>query len=375
MASFADIAGGAGQAVSGIGGLISGITQAARGRNWYKGLAEDQASIDYKYNQMAADAAQRREMENWHETFDATNAYNDPAAMRKRLEAAGMSKAAMFEGTVGQPSSAGEMGTGESGFNPRAQISGSDMNAFADNLQRGALVSAQIADLYSSAHLKDEQSVTQGSIRLLQEATANLHKANTKLAKSNVKLNGLRMVAQQLENAFNKDNYDNQLTIQGLDIARMSQNLEIAREELIYAQEKNRIFKATGMQQAVASYMQLAGQVSLYKAQQELMQHQGKMLDEQANMYNSLGQYYFSEATINKFMTEGFEYEYDGNTYYCPPIMESQAIGAYSVSRDQLEDWLHYYDLFLSNMWQRLMPKVGIGISSGSHSHVTYKVK
>lgn len=98
--------------------------------NWMNSTESDRAALkmerEYRYNQMAADAQAARDREEWNRQFDVINAYNDPSAERARLEDAGLSKAAMFEGTLGSQSNATPAGAGGSGFSPSGAGGSSD---------------------------------------------------------------------------------------------------------------------------------------------------------------------------------------------------------------------------------------------------------
>jgi hypothetical protein len=89
------IAMGAASLVGGLWNSISGAkaTSKTNALN-YKMFKESQAYNTQMYNQQVADNRQ-----NWQMQFDATNAYNDPAAQRQRLEDAGYNPYLAVEGS------------------------------------------------------------------------------------------------------------------------------------------------------------------------------------------------------------------------------------------------------------------------------------
>lgn len=339
MPSYSDILSG----VSVGSGLIGAITNVARGRNYSRNLAEDAASIDYKYNKMAGDDSLARQKE----LFDYEYNLNSPSAMRKRLEAAGLSKAAMFEGSIGQP--AGSFGEGSTGFNPRSMIQGSDVNAAVESFQRGSLLSAQIRNLDANTKLQDNQASTESFRQIALQADADLKSANTNLSQ-------LEAIGQELANAFNKSNYDNQLTIQGLNIADLTQKLDLGREELISAIRSNKIGSVLDFRKAVSAYMHQCVLIKVAEAQQRLYTKQGNVADAQVNMFNSLAEMYTSQSFINDMMTKGFTIERDGKTVEIPPIIQSQAVSDFYKSNINYNDFLYYFPQMVIDSIGKILP-------------------
>lgn len=335
--------------LDGTASMIGAITNLSRGRQYYKGMAEDQAGIDYKYNQMAADEDAARNYRYWQKTFNATNAYNSPAAMRRRLEQAGLSKASMFEGTIGAPSDGGEVLGGSSGFNPRAQIQGSDINAFAENIRAGALTAAQIRNLDAQSALYDEESTSEGVRRSLMDTTNDLQRMN-------IDISGLDKIARQIENEFNKQSYDNRLTLEGLNIAESMQNLDSAREDIIEKKRNNRIGDEFQERLVYSAYLKTCAEIAYIKAQQEYTKTHGELTKEQQKVAAAMFELYTSEAHINKMISEGFDIQYGDEKVHIHSLIQSQAISEYGRSRDLLEHGLHsgfnfYYDTF-TGIWK-----------------------
>lgn len=336
---------------AGIIGLVMAIISAvagtaitaSRGRNYSRSLAEDSASVDYEFNKRTAEDNVARQKELFDYEFNA----NSPSSQRKRLEAAGLSKASMFEGSIGQP--VGSFGDGSSAFNPRSMIQGADIQAATENMQRGALLSAQIRNLDANTKLQDNQASTESFRQIALQADANLKSANTNLSQ-------LEAVGQELANAFNKSNYDNQLTIQGLNIADLTQKLDLGREELISAIRANKIGSIMDLRKSVAAYMQQCVLIKVAEAQQRLYTKQGNVADAQVNMLNSLAEMYTSQSFINDMMTKGFTIERDGKTVEIPPMIQSQAVSDFYKSNINYNDFLYYYPQMITNMIGRILP-------------------
>lgn len=170
---MSDIGQGAavGGAVAQVGGLF-GIGAGRQRRNQEK-LMEKQASIQYKYQQQAAEAEYNRSQEAWR----MNNEYNLPSNERKRLEDAGLLGASLFSGSsAGSPSQAPSVSTPGG---PSVGIPGSDElspGASVANRRMSVLSSLSgIVNTNTDSDLKQSQMLTQSSIQDLNATVSSLN--------------------------------------------------------------------------------------------------------------------------------------------------------------------------------------------------------
>lgn len=283
--------GAAGAAAGGIGGLVDSLVNAFRGQNWYRKQQEASADIQYKYQQMAADEEQRRQMEMWQQTFDATNRYNrendeywfdkqneynSPSALRSRLEQAGMSKAAMFSnGSLGMPATGsagtaagGGMSGSFSGGMPNVGSPSTPWGTSFGNFGNAFEQAARIANLNSNTDKTNAEVVSVEMFNALQEVINPIKIENEKLG------NQLLQISQQIANATKESD----ISIRK-NTARQSfyESLKAAEAWEEY-NRKNKIGRKYDEKIAERSFYQMGVQIGLLSSQIQLNAQQGAYL-------------------------------------------------------------------------------------------------
>lgn len=267
---------GFGEGVSAAGSLVSGLSdlfggarrKQQRAYQYQSELQKENAKLQYEYGQMAADAEQRRAKEN----FDYEAAYNDPAQVRARLDAAGMLGASMFEGAAPVTPSMSGSGTPSVGASIPAPVGVTDpAQSVGEGLSDAGMKLAQLDLLRSETNLNNKKAGD-------SEAHMNFLSAQTDLTKSQTLTEKQRKEGLQLDN--------------DLKAACMANNIQQVAVNLASAQEK---FKVLVSEAAHADEFQEAAIGQMQSNMFAAIMH-GLELNSQINL-NSQNQKYLAELT------------------------------------------------------------------------------
>lgn len=257
--------------------IINGITSSYD----YK---DKVAGLEYAWNQKAADAAQKRALEYWNNSFNRTNVYNTPSAVLSRYREAGLGRAALLGGELGVGvSDGGDVASPGSSFKPSLQNGVGDI--FGPIIQ-ARMAEAQIKALNSRSNLDDVKAGTEETIQILNRNRAML-------AEIQSSTESFRAESFRLDNELKSLTLDTNVKI------TQAQYENILAQGQKYLEEARRLKDGNDAKIGYHMAMNYAAQTALIKSRDLLTQQE--VLNAQA-MFEKIT----AEGTIQKIIAAGY---------------------------------------------------------------------
>lgn len=278
--------------IGGLFGLMGGAMSSSMGYSNQSRLSRQQ----YYYQRLLAEQQSDLNSQMWHDQFDSYNRYNDPSAVRARLERAGINPAlAMSGGAAAAPQSSGSFSsTGVSqgqAMVPNASFA--PLTGLADSMQA-----------FAGARKNMEEAKTQETVR-------GLNLANTELAKAGVITEKARAAGLEIENFVKENTKFEAVTRTALENNLLAKRCDevLAHIDVYNAEVNYKNVKSQAEADIARSTVQLQTSQALYTVFR--IQNEGKLTKIQERNGQALCNWYGAQvAKINK-ETEKLGHEID----------------------------------------------------------------
>lgn len=250
-----------GSGISAGSGLVGGLVNGPRKQYKYnKKLLEDQ----YRLQEQAAEANQKRSYDAYDRSFAIESAYNSPAAQRARLQAAGMnvnsSAASMSNEISGSTQGAGQNVGNYQGhaidFAAPTSATSAAMTSLADGLRQARLIDSQI-------NKNDAEAENTNRNALVQESQTQLNKALSDLANIQGLSESTKNDILKIQKDFDERTLEDRINLTSAQYYKTLGDICNAFAKLDHQLTENKIFRAYGEKQAKANLQQALSAVTL----------------------------------------------------------------------------------------------------------------
>lgn len=255
----------AGAGISAAGGLVGGLVNGPRKQYKYnKKLLEDQ----YRLQEQAADANQRRSYEAYDRSFQIESSYNSPAAQRARLAAAGMnlnsaSAPGMSTEITGSSAPGVNIGNYQGhgiDFAAPTAATASAMDSLADGLRQAKLIDSQINKNNSEAQNLDRN-------QMIQETQTQLNKSLSDLANIQGLSESSKNEILKIQKEFDSRSLEDRLNLTSSQYYDTVSKIAETYARIDRQMMDNKIFRKYGEKQADANFRNAVASVTLNYAQ------------------------------------------------------------------------------------------------------------